>query len=868
MTNVMRLSPLLALAIRLMAFGLPATAAAWPPVAPCRIAADGEPRVVVVTGSNAADQTRTAARELADTLSAMSGGTFLVTTGSELDGIAVGTPADFPAVEAGAGLAPDDPLRREEYALRSHAGGVLVIGATPEATRHAVWDLLQRLGYRHFFPPPEWEIVPSLPDITVTIDARERPDYLVRRIWPGFGTWKGNEEDWARWRVHNRADSPFVLDTGHAYDQIRKRNAKTIAEHPEYLGFLKRKNKRASTKFCISNPDLRKLVVADALAQRAAKPGIDSLSLDPSDGDDWCECAACLAMPSITDRALLLANEAAAGLAAGGPPCFVGMYAYNRHSPPPLETRVHPQVVISIATSFLEGGFTVDRLIDGWTAQGARMIGIREYYSVNTWDRDLPGAARGGDLAYLARTIPAFHAQGARFMSAEASDNWGPNGLGYYLASRMLLNTQEAARREAILDDFFATCFGPAQEPMRGFYALIDGAAKPLVSEDLVARLYRHIDAALAAADKPAIRARIHHLLLYTRYVELYRAYAESKGAERQQAFERLIRHAYRIRGTHMVHSQALWKDLPARDRSVRVPPEADWRLPEAAAVEPRLSSTSASDPKARFNAWKSSQPFTAAEFGDLLSQGIAANSMLVLDFTPVSFSAELVKPVHIDLATARAPVPSKWKGRGKHRIRTWVDAAPDTIRLQVRGGIIYQNKGDITLALYAGGDTEGEPVAQAQVAPDREHHQVELPTDRAGLHTLLVKDGWAGMQMAWEPHRPMTFQLDMNKRWDEGTAEFVFYVPKGTPVIGGYAGGVTGVVRDPEGGQAFDWKGERRHFSIPVPRGMDGRLWSFQADVNKEQLWFMTVPPYVARNAGELLLPREVVEADRAAGE
>ena len=57
-----------------------------------------------------------------------------------------------------------------------------------------------------------------------------------------------------------------------------------------------------------------------------------------------------------------------------------------------------------------------------------------------------------------------------------------------------------AARREAILDDFFATCFGPAQEPMRGFYALIDGAAKPLVSEDLVARLYRHIDAALAAA--------------------------------------------------------------------------------------------------------------------------------------------------------------------------------------------------------------------------------------------------------------------------------------------------------------------------------------------------------------------------------
>lgn len=861
----MRPKPFLAVTLALMGIWHSVAAVEWPPVAPCRIAADGKPRVVVVTGTSPSQETRLAAQELADMLSAMSGGGVTVTTGAALDGIAVGTPSDFPTVETSAGFAPDDPLRREEYVLRSHPGGVLVIGATPQAARHAVWDLLYRLGYRHYFPPPEWEIVPSLPEITVTIDARERPDYVVRRIWPGFGTWKENEAAWARWRVHNRADSSFVLNTGHAYDQIRKRNARTIADHPEYLGFLKRKNKRASTKFCISNADLRKMVVADALAQRDLKPGLDSLSLDPSDGDDWCECEACLAMPSITDRALLLANEAALGLAASGTPCLVGMYAYNRHSPPPLETRVHPQVVISIATAFLQGGFTVDRLLDGWRAQGARMIGIREYYSVNTWDRDLPGAARGGDLAYLARTIPAFHAQNARFMSAEASDNWGPNGLGYYFATRLLWSTQEASRQQPLVDEFFATCFGPAQEPMRGFYALLDSAAKPLLSEDLVARMYRHIDAALRAADAPASRARIHHLLLYTRYVELYRGYAEAQGADRQAAFEALIRHAYRIRGTHMVHSQALWKDLPTRDRSVRVPADAEYRLPEAVPAEPALAA--APGPGARFNPWKTSEPFTAAELANLLSQGLATNAVLELDFKPVSFSADLVKPVGVDLATARPPAPAKWKGRGKHRIRTWVDQAPDTIRLQVRGGIIYQNKGDVTLALYAGGDTEGEPVARAQVPPDREHHLVELKTDRTGLHTLLVKDGWAGMQMEWEPARPMTFMLDTNKRWDEGAAEFVFYVPKGTPVIGGYAGGVKGVVRDPEGGEAFSWTGDRRHFSIPVPRGMDGRTWSFEADVNKEHLWLMTVPPYMARNPGELLLPREVVEADRAAG-
>src|SRR2546430_13574288 len=41
---------------------------------------------------------------------------------------------------------------------------------------------------------------------------------------------------------------------------------------------------RKSTKFCISNPGLRQLVIADALAQLAADPKKQSVSVDPSDG--------------------------------------------------------------------------------------------------------------------------------------------------------------------------------------------------------------------------------------------------------------------------------------------------------------------------------------------------------------------------------------------------------------------------------------------------------------------------------------------------------------------------------------------------------------------------------------------------------
>ena len=74
----------------------------------------------------------------------------------------------------------------------------------------------------------------------------------------------------------------------------------------------------------------------------------------------------------------------------------------------------------------------------------------------------MPGRARGGNLEYLTRTIPDFHAKGARFMSAESGDCWGPNGLGYYVASRMLWDVDEAGRIDDLVDDFLARAFGPA----------------------------------------------------------------------------------------------------------------------------------------------------------------------------------------------------------------------------------------------------------------------------------------------------------------------------------------------------------------------------------------------------------------------
>jgi hypothetical protein len=49
--------------------------------------------------------------------------------------------------------------------------------------------------------------------------------------------------------------------------------------------------------------------------------------------------------------------------------------------------------------------------------------------------------------------------------------------------------------------------------------------------------------------------------------------------------------------------------------------------------------------------------------------------------------------------------------------------------------------------------------------------------------------------------------------------------------------------------------------YSDPTPEGRDGALWKFEDCVGQRLL--MTIPPYLARRAEDLLLPAEVVDAD-----
>lgn len=552
------------------------------------LCAKGAPLMPVTISPRASARTAAAAKDLAASLGRICGKPFSVETGDGARGIALGTGSDFPSLGLAGAFDAPEPMRREQFVLRSHSKGLAAVGATDAAVEAAASEILHRAGWRRYFPGPSWEVVPRTPDLRLTLDQKSAPAFAARRIWYGFGLTDENMAAFGEWQRRNRVPGAFDLQTGHSDEGRVERNKAAFAEHPEYFALVGGRRVPGG-KLCLSNPGLRRLVVADALARLDEDASRDTVSIEPADGDGWCECEACRSLGAPSDRLLSLANEVSAELEKSRPGKYAAFYAYHRHSPPP-SGRARERVIVSVATSFLPKGREPEEYLAGWRAQGVSLLGLREYYGVFQWHRSLPARMRGGDLGYLAKSLPRFHALGVRLVSAESGEDWGANGLGYYAASRILWDLGEAGRVDAIREDFLERAFGPAAAPMRRFYALVDGGRgvkKNSMPADLVPAMYARLSEAAALTNDPAILARIGDLALYARYAELHEEYRSSV-VGRQAAFAALVRHARRMRGRMLVHLKALLKDVPSRDKLVAVPADdgaAEYTAEEAAAI-------------------------------------------------------------------------------------------------------------------------------------------------------------------------------------------------------------------------------------------------------------------------------------------
>ncbi len=812
------------------------------------VASGGKARMPVVVAPGADADVSRAAMELTNMLQRITGAAFEMVAGDGTKGLAVGTPDDFPLLGLEAELEATTPTLRERCLIRSHDAGIYLIGASPAAAAHAVWGWMEHLGYRQYFPTPTWEIVPTVPELKTCLDVLETPAFFARSFGYDHGYWGYNKSPHERWMRRNRVASGFKMSSGHAYQAIVAANKDVFAAHPEYLGLVD--GKRSSSKLCIANPDLRRLVVEHAERYFKRHPEAQCISMEPSDGGGWCECKACAALGSISDRAAILANE----VARAHPQRCVGMLAYNYHAVPP-SIPVAPNVMVRVTTHQARGGMTLEQRLAGWNEQGA-VTGVSDALCTFVWDNLYPGRQKGSDLVALCRDYARYHTLGVRLVGGWTSDAWGTVGLGNYLLARIGWNIDNAASLDGIFDEFLTHAFASGREPMETFfravYRVTPEAPRPMVSEDFVGRMYRLLDEGLAAADgNPAVRKRIQDLVLYIRYVELFFAYENAVGETRQQAFEKLLRFVYRIRETEMIHSKPLWSYQPHRDKTVQLPEDIHWGTPPA------------KDP------WKEDRPYSEAETLAVLKQGIAENKPL--NFVTRTFSHDLV-PV-IDVLEIPASTPGNsgvQNGQARQRIYTWVQQ-PGPIVLEVTGGLIahYRNRGPVRIGLHSPAAPSDDALYRVDhdenTPPDGKPHEVVLQTPHVGLHWIEVLSGGDRAVVRFRnADTPRTFEC---RSYHPGTPwTMYFYVPPDTKLVGGYAADNRGAILDGDGTRRFDFGTMSRpgHFRVPVPEGQGGRFWKFSAC--RGQRLLMTVPPYLAEAPELLLLPREVVESSPSA--
>lgn len=820
------------------------------------LARAGQARLPIVVSPKASEPTRKVATELADFLQRITGATFTIETGDGSAGIVLGTLTEFPKSPFAKTLKIRNVYDgREAYVIHSERKRLLLLGATEQGASHATFRFLELVGCRRFFPAKEWEVIPSIPALKVSVHEADRPAMLSRSIWYGGafffdenGADRRSTSDYLAWCRHNRMNSygegnlgSLQIANGHAWQSIIAERSDTFKKHPEYLSLVG--GKRQGVQLCVSNPEVRALVAQWVLDRFAKKPDLDMVSLEPSDGGRHCECEQCAQLGSVSDRVFGLANEVARKVNQAYPGKMIGLLAYNDHATAP-SFPLEPNVSIQLATGLIFGNRSFDELLEDWP-KVCQHLGVYDYFSVFMWNYDALGAGVAGNTRAIRERIANFAAHQVNSMSAESTCSWGPHGIGYYLASKLMWNPK--ANGQELLEDFYTRAFGPASTVMKRFYERNDGANNVLACPHTYGLGYRDLqEASRLAADRPDVLARLDHIKQYMHYLYLRERLAnETEPARKKELTVAILTHAWRTRYSYMndtIGMLVTWTATAAKEFN-----EPSWS--SDASIFPGRGM-----PRPWFRPDLISHEETETNF----KEGLAA--FKVLDIEERKFSADLV-PVRFD----ETPPVEKYA--------FFLGVPPRYVFCSIRGESITGEIGAGNLPgapdlRYRLADSAGKVVAAGSVPNDDKRHPFEFKVTRPGLYYLdhSPTSGGATAAMWRTSDQPWIILLDDEVTTAGTFPELFFYVPGGTRQVQFYYRGHTAgnKIRTSDGTVVAEIPGlPGAMYAIPVPPGADGQRWSIGGP-GPGRLRFFNIPNYVSPSPNGLLVPREVATADK----
>ncbi|MCC6698542.1 MAG: DUF4838 domain-containing protein [Candidatus Hydrogenedentes bacterium] len=506
------------------------------------ILVDGsKPLATIVIDSGASEQTRHAAEELQAYIERISGARLDIRSGQEsISGpaILVGPSQAVRdlGVEVPSGFTSN--MNEEGYVIRTIDSTLILAGNEDgpyRGTLFAVYDFLESLGSRWYFPGPYGEVIPKRETIAIpNVNRTEHPDFRFRNIW--YSGWMPvREEDsknLAAWLNRNRMTSLSNLSLPGDGTITRLAPAEQHFESHPQIYALNEKGERMKDMLCLSEPEAIRIAVKTITDEFRAHPESMTFGFAPPDGHPRCYCDKCKASipgfsgkgygePSLSDQWFRFANAVAKEVYKEFPDRWLLTNGYaNRVLPPegvgPLSPNLGIQSALLDACTLHPIGDercwqrqVYKGILDRWT---------RELNCVFIYDYD-PGKSLDGlpfpMLHNLMRDFPYFKQRNLWGFWTEGQNCWMVTHLNYYIRGRLMWDADADVR--ALVRDYCESFYGPAGHSVEEYIWTLEDAIDTTPVHETWGRLVswqavltpdvvRRLNAALARA-----KAQVHH---------------------------------------------------------------------------------------------------------------------------------------------------------------------------------------------------------------------------------------------------------------------------------------------------------------------------------------------------------------------
>lgn len=430
----------------------------------------------------------------------------------------------------------------------THARGIMVCARDNARLLAAIYTMLREIGYVQVLPGETWTLLPKLYDATdqakkpVSFDVKSCSQMI--KLFYSYGSWPHRQAALDEWTIANYPQPEFELRSGHAFGDYYRRNKAFFDATVDGVPFARLalvNGKRgpggiAREKFCLSRPDVRQEFVVQVNARWVRNPS-GTVSIMPSDGRGWCECASCVAMGPPSDRMVELVNSLAQDKDVAKIP--IAFAAYDQHAAPPSKAIEHKRCYVQVATRF-NGDLDEVAARTGWVAKGA-IVGARSYGQLWLGHYDMPGEREFDPLP-----------DGKACETQETSDAWLINGGGARLLQYADRLWPETSRRNAAVD-------------------FIDAAQQPISSRSI--QQMRNAANEMNLVDRGA-----HEFRRYLRYVEAFREWILSGRADDKEA---AVEQAAANAGYFGMVNSMSWANVDARKRVFGADPRSREQLIE-----------------------------------------------------------------------------------------------------------------------------------------------------------------------------------------------------------------------------------------------------------------------------------------------